>query len=279
MFKICLVASTTIFLIAGEGPVPPFKEKYPREGFVLPLPDWDTQFASHILNGWPKGRSPFDLGKRTSTFPDEELPPKPPPEKFLPSESPSPTPTFTPTQNRDYRRYEIPPSFLPPGQCIPRPECVMPSQGPTEGGIRVTIQGTFLARNIEDVEEILICGSPCVDVQIEEFTECVSSGENRTGIKRSNVVEPNVRTLINPCWFQDLPENELGGKIDRSDKYIYRHRDKDDDQLCIFESYVVFSNVGKRFLFFMFPLCQLNYMNVTSDRSVISQESHSTIDR
>jgi hypothetical protein len=225
------ITMTTILLVSdvsSDGPTIP--ERYPRDGFVLPLPDWDAQYQSHIMNGWPKGRSPFDLGKNKF---DGELPPRPPPEKKLPSESPSPTPTVTSTQTRDYRKFEIPPTFVPPGQCVPNPTCVMPSYGPIEGGTRVTIEGSFLARDIEDVEEILICGSPCIDVQIEMFTNCVPNMSSIVG-SNNDVQMQQQPERLDPCWYEDLPENELGEKIDRADKYMYRYN---ENELCLFESY------------------------------------------
>lgn len=159
MFLLSILLASTFVKVATEKPSEEYVLAFPREGFVLPLYDWDPQHRKHIANGWVEGRSPWNIFERG-------LPPRPPKDPELPEFSPSPSPTpFTEH-----------PSPSPTGSeekelCIPSPDCVEPHTGPISGGVRVTIQGEFLSRSLEDIQEIRLCGVPCVDVELAPFNE------------------------------------------------------------------------------------------------------------
>ena len=142
-----------------------YVEAFPREGFNIPLYDWDPQHRSHIANGWANGRSPW-------TFFKGGLPPRPPKDPGLPTSSPSPSPTpYTETPTPTPTNDEL---------CIPSPDCVEPHTGPISGGVRVTIQGNFLARKLEDIKEVRLCGvrlcvCVCVCVSLLQHSPTIPS--------------------------------------------------------------------------------------------------------
>ena len=163
-----------------------YVEKYPRSAFVIPLPEWDPQHRSHIDNGWVSGRTPWDLV--ISGF----APPMPPREKKLPPED-SPTPAPTPTPER----YRYPPrwvSFNPipvVDMCRPNPTCVQPASGPVTGNVRITIQGDFLAKNVSDISNIMVCGVPCVNVTLAPLDSACFDWTPGSGLARYS----------RPCWY------------------------------------------------------------------------------
>ena len=145
LFKIVLLVVTIVNVTTENPAEDDYVLAFPREGFTLPLYDWDPQHRKHIANGWVDGRSPWN-------YFEGDLPPRPPKDRDLPQFSPSPSPSPF-TQH---------PSPSPTGSeeelCIPSPDCVEPHTGPVSGGVRVTIQGDFLSRSLEDIQEIRLCG-------------------------------------------------------------------------------------------------------------------------
>ena len=123
------------------------------------------------------------------------------------------------------------------------------------------------------MEEILSCGSPCIDVRIEDFTECANSSRS-LGSGEIDIPHHGPPRMKNPCWYDTLPENEMGEKIDRSDKYIYRQRDQKGDLLCIFESYVRIRDWHSSVHITFTLITRLKITNSTEGKSSLKQFEH-----
>ena len=213
-----------------------FTEKYPQAAFVKPLPNWDLQHAGHISNGWYEGNE-LPLDQENARTSGEVLPPLPLRTTCLPGaccnedetqgcfagndgsccdkkepEALTSEDILPPEQLRDYRKAEIPPGFQQTGSCEPKPTCITPTKGPNKGGVRVTIQGDFMTSSIEDVDQVMICGAPCIELQVETFNNCTGpeaeKAENNDG----------------PCWLDTLPTDENGQRTHQKHVYLYRKK-------------------------------------------------------
>eukprot|EP00939_MAST-03C_sp_MAST-3C-sp1_P001577 g1577.t1 len=213
------------------------------QDFIAYFKTISPQHGSHLDDGWTFGYTD-SIGK--AAIDAAFAPPQPPAVKCPPNKccdpitcAPDPStgeccenaedeiekpPTEPEPQNRDYRK---PPPFVDfnlDGMCKPKPCAVEPSEGPTTGGVRVTVRGEFLANSLDDVEIIRICGAPCVDIRREKYdgdVEMPGGVCNATLSVEEPIPKPSEPEEL-PCWIEELQLDSEGSYMALDEFFLFR---------------------------------------------------------
>ncbi len=85
-----------------------------------------------------------------------------------------------------------------------------------------------MTSSVEDIDQVMVCGAPCVEIQVETFDNC-------TGPEAEKEKEKE-KSKDAPCWIETLPYDENGQRTHQKHVYLYRqktHKEHAAQTLCL----------------------------------------------